>query len=58
MFSLDRKAEEPKPEPTPAPEPVVEKKNPVNMGARPRRADYASDEEFEEAFCTWNKVVL
>lgn len=58
MFSLDRKAEEPKPEPTPAPEPVVEKKSPVRMGARPRRADYASDEEFEEAFYTWNKVVL
>ena len=34
MFSLDRKAEEPKPEPTPAPEPVVEKKSPVRMGAR------------------------
>lgn len=58
MFSLDRKAEEPKPEPAPAPEPVVEKKSPVNMGARPRRADYASDEEFEEAFYTWNKVVI
>lgn len=54
MFSLDRKAEEPKPEPTPAPEPVVEKKSPVSMGARPRRADYSSDDEFEKAFYKWN----
>ena len=61
MFNVDRKPEVVRTsmsEREPAPEPVVEKKSPVSMGVRPRRADYTSDEEFEKAFYTWNKVVL
>lgn len=58
MFSLDRKVEEPsaavsEPEPEPAkPEP------PIRTGLRPKRADFTSDEEYEQAFYNWNKAVV
>lgn len=54
MFSLDRKAEEPKAELTPEPkkyEPIVDV---TSMKIRPKRTDYSSDEEYEQAFYKWN----
>lgn len=55
MFSLDRK-DRTKPDPEPAPEPIPHK--PVvdiaNMEARPRRGDFKTDKEYEQAFYKWN----
>ena len=54
MFSLDRKAEEPKAEIAPEPkkyEPILDV---TSMKIRPKRDDYSSDEEYEEAFYKWN----
>lgn len=57
MFSLGRK-------PDAAPEPETKKEEPEpivdtsSLKMRPRRADYTSDEEFEEAFYTRNKEVV
>lgn len=33
-------------------------KKPSEVGSRPLRADYKSDEEWEEALYSWNKVVV
>lgn len=54
MFSLDRKAEEPKVELAPEPkkyEPILDV---TSMKMRPKRDDYSSDEEYEKAFYKWN----
>ena len=48
MFSLDRK---PEPEPVQEPEPILDISS---MKIRPKRADYSSDKEYEEAFYKWN----
>lgn len=51
-FMPGTELENPKPTPEPTPHrPVVDI---VDMEARPKRADYSSDEEYEKAFYKWN----
>lgn len=60
MFSLDRKVETAKvseKEEEPEPEPV-KVEVPIRTGLRPKRADFTSDEKYEQAFYNWNKAVV
>ena len=54
MFSLDKKIKEPNTEPAPEPVPHRPVVDIANMEARPRRADFKTDEEYEKAFYKWN----
>lgn len=60
MFSLDRKSEVVRTSMS-EPEPIAEPKPPVagvpRPLARPKRADFASAEEYEKAFYKWNNRI-